>query len=413
MSQPYDLLVYHYETEPKSSGRYFGFSIILHTALIIGSYFVVAPQIENLKKEIITIELQSEEKVIPPPPPLKALSTPLGEKVTATQGAKRILAPAPAAPKEAELAPKISGPVKKSVTSKAKAAQIKSHTSGGALPVAKSAPSRAGVPETLEDIAAPDLDMDGVLAAQPGRLGDNEFEDEFKNVDRSNHTAIAAEKAQLDAEAQQVADEKEAALNALAEDNAAQAKAMEDALAATRAKNAAVAAQMKATERAAAEKAAKEAEAAAALAAAEAAKNRGSGEGQPIDGRGQGASGEDQASGTRAGIPEGIRSLDELKQMPGNPKPQYSMDERMRRDQGQVVFYAYISTSGSPSQFKLAQSTGFRNLDGKTLAALKKWRFYPGQEGWVEIPFKWDIKGGVQEMPTLLRRVGSRKANDE
>ena len=94
--------------------------------------------------------------------------------------------------------------------------------------------------------------------------------------------------------------------------------------------------------------------------------------------------------------------------MPGNPRPQYSNDERMRRDQGQVIFYAYISTAGNPSQFKLAQSTGFRNLDGKTLAALKKWRFYPGQEGWVELPFKWDIKGGVQEMPTLLRRVGSR-----
>ena len=407
MSQPYDLLVYHSETEPKSTGKYFGLSIMLHSALVIGSFFVVAPQFENLKKEIITIELQAQEKPVPPPP-MKSLITPLGEKITATRGAKRILAPAPSAPKHAELAEKIAGPVKKTHAPIAKSAQIKSHTSGGHAPVVKSAASRAGVPETLEDIAAPDLDTDGVVAAQAGKMGDNEFEDDFKNVDRSNQAAIAAEKAQLDEEAQQVADEKEASLKALADENAAEAKAMENALAATRTRNAAVLAQMKATEKAAAQKAAKEKEAEmAALAAAAAAKNRGSGEGQPTEGRGQGSSGEDEVSGTRAGIPNGIRSLDELKQMPGNPRPQYSNEERMRRDQGQVVFYAYISTSGNPSQFKLAQSTGFRNLDGKTLAALKKWRFYPGQEGWVEIPFKWDIKGGVQEMPTLLRRVGS------
>ncbi len=409
MSQPYDLLVYHSETEPKTTGKYFGLSVMVHSALVIASFFVVAPQMENLKKEIITIDLQTEEKPVPPLPPMKSLETPQGEKITATHGAKRILAPAPAAPKHAVLAKKIAGPVKKSIASRSKSATMKSHTSGGHAPVVKSAVSRAGVPESLEDIAAPDLDMDGVVASQAGRLGDNEFEDDFKNVDRSNHAAIAAEKAQLDDEAQQIADEKEAALKALSDENAAEAKAMESALAATRTKNAATLAQMKATEKAAAEKAAKEKEAAlAALAAAAAAKNRGSGQqARPVDGRGQGASGEDELSGTRAGIPNGIRSLDELKQMPGNPRPQYSMEERMRRDQGQVVFYAYISTAGSPSQFKLAQSTGFRNLDGKTLAALKKWKFYPGQEGWVEIPFKWDIKGGVQEMPTLLRRVGS------
>jgi TonB family protein len=404
MSQTYDLLYFHSQTEPKSSGRYFGLSIALHTALAIASFFVVAPAMDNLKKEVITIELeQAEVKPLPPPP--KSLMAPQGEKIIKTRGAKRVLAPAPSAPKHAELGEKIAGPVKKSRTSHSKVSQIKSHTGGGKAAVAKSAPSRAGVPETLEDIAAPVLDTDGVEAAQVGNLGDNEFENDFRNVDRSNSAAIAAEKAQMDEEAQQIADEKEAALKALADDNEAQAKAMEDALKATRTKNAATLAQMKATERAAAEKAARDREAAMAAAAA---KNRGFGNGAPSDGRGHGDSGADQVSGTRAGIPDGIRSLDQLKQMPGNPKPQYSNEERLKRHQGQVIFYAYVTTAGNTSQFKMAQSTGFRNLDGKTLAALKKWRFYPGQEGWVEIPFKWDIKGGVQEMPTLLRRVGSR-----
>lgn len=405
MSQAYDLLAYHTQPEPPRSGKYFGMSVILHASMVIASFFVVAPNLE-LNKEVITIDLQSEEKPVPPPPPL-SLQAPRGQQVTKTRGAKRILAPAPAARVEAETSDVIAGRVQKSVSSKAKSAQIKTHTSGGKAAIAKTAVSRAGVPETLEDIAAPDLD-EGVEVAQPGRLGDNEFENEFKNIDHSNEAALAAEKSQMDEETKHIADEKEAALKAIADDNDAQAKAMEDALKETRTKNAAALAQMKATERAAAEKAAREKEQATALAAAAAAKNRGSGEGAPVDGRGQGSSGDDAASGTRSGIPNGIRSLDELKQMPGNPKPQYSMEERLRRHQGQVVFYAYISTGGQPSQFRLAQSTGFRNLDGKTLSALKKWRFYPGQEGWVEIPFKWDIKGGVQEMPTLLRRVGSR-----
>lgn len=401
MSQTYDLLYYHTQTEPKSSGKYFGLSIALHAAMVLASIFVVAPAMDNLKKEVITIELQpAEEKIIPPP--LKTLAAPRGEKVAKTRGAKRVLAPAPSAPKHAELGPVIAGPVQKSKSSASKVAKMKTHISGGKAAVAKSAVSRAGVPETLEDIAAPVLDMDGVEAAQVGNLGDNEFENEFRNVDRSNQAAIAAEKSQFDEEAQQVADEKEAALNALTDENAAEAKAMEDALQATRTKNAATLAQMKATEQAAAEKAARDREAAMA-----AAKARGAGQ-AAAEGRGHGLSGADQASGSPAGVPEGIRSLDQLKQMPGNPKPQYSADERLKRHQGQVVFYAYVTTEGRTANFKMAQSTGFRNLDGKTLAALKKWRFYPGQAGWVEIPFRWDIKGGVQEMPTLLRRVGSR-----
>lgn len=403
MSQTYDLLYYHTQTEPKSSGRYFGLSVMLHVALAVASFFVVAPAMDNLKKEIITIELQpAEEKPLPPPP--KSLIEPRGEKIAKTRGAKRVLAPAPAAPKHAELGPKIAGPVKKSRASHSKAAQIKTHISGGKAAVAKSAPSRAGVPETLEDIAAPDLD-EGVDVAQIGKLGDNEFENDFRNVDRSNRAALAAEKSQFDEETKQIADEKDAALNSLADENAADAKAMDDTLQATRTKNAAALAQMKATERAAAEKAVRDREAALAAAAA---KNKGFGHSGIAEGKGNGPSGADELSGSRSGIPEGIRSLDQLKQMPGNPRPQYSNEERLKRHQGQVIFYAYISTEGRPSSFKMAQSTGFRNLDGKTLAALKKWKFYPGQEGWVEIPFKWDIKGGVQEMPTLLRRVGSR-----
>lgn len=103
------------------------------------------------------------------------------------------------------------------------------------------------------------------------------------------------------------------------------------------------------------------------------------------------------------GSAEGVRSLDQLKQRPGNKRPQYDYDDRLHRRQGEVSFLAYISHEGAPVKFKMIQSSGHRTLDFKTLAAIKNWKFFPGQEGWVEIPFKWDLKGGPKELPARLR----------
>lgn len=99
-----------------------------------------------------------------------------------------------------------------------------------------------------------------------------------------------------------------------------------------------------------------------------------------------------------------IRKLEDLRQVPGNLKPEYDTEDRVQGLSGNIVVYGYVTKSGSISSFKLIQSTGHRSLDQKTLNALKRWRFYPGQDGWVELPFKWDLKGGVQQKPTLLKR---------
>ncbi len=120
---------------------------------------------------------------------------------------------------------------------------------------------------------------------------------------------------------------------------------------------------------------------------------------------------QDQASenqGGAAGVgsqSEGIvRRLEDLRQRPGNPRPDYDVNDRMNGLSGTIVINAYVTKEGSLTLFRLIQSTGHRNLDRKTLSALKNWKFYPGQEGWVELPFKWDLKGGVQQKPTLLKR---------
>lgn len=388
----------------ESSSKYFGLSVLIHTGLFIGALFVTVPALQKIN-EPITIEFEALEKpiVIPPPMPARPIqiAESKGEQVKPTRGAKKIAAPAPSAPLQSKDSDIISGPVKKSVVSKSKMATIKTTTSGGVAKQATYAPSKAGVPETLEDIQAPAVDFDGVEAEQVGNLGEDAFENEFKNIDQESAAAIRAEKSAFDNEAQQIADEKEAALQALENENAAQARAMEESIEATRTKNAAAMAQVKAAEKAAAEKAARE-EAdrkAAALAA------RGTG----ADGVGRGDTGSNESANTASGNPNAVRTIDQLKQVPGNPKPNYAVDERLRREQGKVVFQAYVTPQGQLTNFKLLQSTGYKNLDVKTLDALKKWKFYPGQQGWVEIPQVWNLKGETEQMPALLRRQVSQR----
>lgn len=397
MSQAYDIYFSDSVYNQGDSSKYFGFSIFLHVALAIGAAFVTVPLLQKIN-EPITIEMIEARP--PEPIKIKHLITEVskGAKVKATRGARMTHAPQLSSKLDATTADEIIAPVAKSKTSRAKMATLKTKTGGGLALVAKSAPSRAGIPETIEDIAAPQLDFDGVVVAQTGNMGEDELESEFKNVDKKSDAALRAQKSAMDAEAKLISDEQDQALAAAVNDNKAQARAMTDSLNATRTKNAAALAQVKASERAAAERAARdEADRQKALASA-----RGVGTGS--QGKGRGESGADQTANVAAGSPNAVRSVDTLRQVPGNPKPQYANDERLRREQGKVIFYAFVTPQGSLEKFKLVQSTGYRNLDGKSLAALKKWKFYPGQQGWVEIPQVWNLKGDAQEMPVQLRR---------
>lgn len=105
---------------------------------------------------------------------------------------------------------------------------------------------------------------------------------------------------------------------------------------------------------------------------------------------------------------EQIRELSDLRQKPGNRRPQYDTDDRLKGRVGEVSFLALINKEGQPTDFKLVKSSGHRSLDLKTLKAIRSWKFYPGQAGWVEIPFKWDLQGGAKEMPATLRRKFSQ-----
>lgn len=400
MSGTYD----YYFDDPtyrnQDSSKYFGVSVIIHMALAIGALFVTVPVMEKLKSEPIIVEFEAIQEL--PLMPVKPIQPEIakGEKVKPTRGGKVAFSPAPSAPLNAKDDVIVKGPAKTSKVSKAKIATVKTKTSGGAAKLATYAPSRAGVPETLEDIPAPKLDFDGVAAEQTGNLGDDEFENEFKNIDHANEASIRAEKARMDNEARLIGDQQDQSLKALEDKIAADARVMNDDLMATRTKNAAAVARLKASENAAlAERAARE----KAEAIAAASRARGTGD----TGAGRGSSGANADAKAAAGAPTGVRSIDQLRQIPGNPKPSYSMEERLNRQQGRVIFQAYVTKDGGLTSFRLLTSTGYKNLDGKTLGALKKWRFYPGQQGWVEIPQIWTLKGDVEQMPATLRRKQS------
>lgn len=121
-----------------------------------------------------------------------------------------------------------------------------------------------------------------------------------------------------------------------------------------------------------------------------------------------------QAAAGSGGIAQGeaVRSVEDLKQVPGNQRPQYDKDDRLQGRQGEVAFLAYVTKDGVLSEFKLLKSTGHRELDGKTLKAIKSWKFYPGQEGWVEIPYRWSLKGGAQPIGPILRTKRSASINE-
>lgn len=385
------------------STKYFGLSVIIHSCLLIGALFVTVPALDKLKNEPIIIELtNSESEPIQETKPLQISAIEKGEKVKPTRGGQMHFAPAATAPLKANDSDIIAGPTKTSRSSKTKISKLKTHTSGGKAAVARYAPSRAGVPNTIEDIPAPKLDFDGVEAEQAGQLGDDAFENEFKKVDKSSEAALKAERSAFDDQTKRLADDNDSALKALESKIAGESRVMQDAINATRTKNAAALAKLQTDEKAAADKASRE------QMALLAAQSQRAGSGQS-NGAGSGSQGANERSQVKSGDPNEVRDISQLRQVPGNPKPIYSVDERLRREQGRVTFQAYVTSDGRLTQFRLMQSTGYRNLDGKTLAALRKWKFYPGQQGWVEIPQIWTLKGDVQEMPVLLRRQFSQR----
>ena len=390
--------------------RFFTLSAAIHTAAVIAITALSIPLVEQVKPETITVDL-AEPEVRPPTQ---------GEPVMPTQGGT------PAITKE-ELpsleSTDIGGPsdileakapeTEKAVVAKpATAPKVATAKAAKVAPAARSTAPKTtaqAVPMTIDDINSPELDAGEVATAKIASNLNEDYNDDFDKIDNTHSRSLEDEQGKMNAMADALDAEQEDALKSAANDNEQEAAKFAAEQQSLRKKNAKAIASALAAERAAvAAKAQAERDAAAKVAAENAVRNgnglggEGNGSGQAV-GAGAGNNGVDQASKQIAGSPDGVRSLDQLRQMPNNPRPQYDRDERLRGDQGKVAFVAYITKDGIPVKFRKIQSTGYANLDAKTLQALKQWRFYPGQEGWVEMPFRWDLKGGAQQDGGRLR----------
>lgn len=379
-------------------------SSFAHVAMVVG---LMNLDISPDKQDVVEIEILSSPGVTQAPivdqPPVKMIEPKI--------------APAPQAPilaKEDKQETVVSkpAPTKSLPTKMVAQTQTAAVAQPSAQPViAKPAPQE--VAAVLPDVANTDLSQPEETPAKP-ELKDEDIADDLQKVDQKmsedHQTKIAAIHEALDKDADEEMKAQEAKTAELKKQNDEAAKRMAKANADRRNKEreALAASQAQAAAAAAAEKAAQDGEeanqAAAAEQAAQAREAKLAEEAQAAEAKhvGELASNTQKENLGNGGDGE-VRDLGDLKQMPGNQRPQYDTDDRMNGRQGEVAFIAYVSKDGAITQFKMAQSSGHRQLDAKTLKAIKEWKFYPGQEGWVEIPFRWDLKGGVQPVGPILR----------
>lgn len=367
----------------QSEARTYSFmtmSTVIHVAMAVGIMFL---QVQvNEPKEITQVEIMSDSAPLvhlsdspATPQPQEVSHAPVVAETAKPETSEEELAPAPVA---------VPAPAPKAVK-------------------APSRPAPKAIPALLPVVE--NTDLESTVAETQSELSEEDIADDLSQVDQEENTKLAAVHEDLSKEADEEMKEQEAKLLAIQKQNEAESQKMAQENAAKRAQEKKELAERKAAAIAAAQ-AAREAELARQAQEAQAAKQA---EEARLQAERQAAAApaavaaSQQASGN-GGNGNEIRALEDLRQMPGNQRPQYDAQDRLHQRQGEVAFLAYVSREGSVVNFKMMKSSGHRELDAKTLKAIKNWKFYPGQEGWVEIPFKWDLKGGPQEMPTTLRR---------
>ena len=417
------LLSAHSDPQNEKTMRFMSMSMGLHALLLIGIATATLPTLEIPQVETITVDLtdgsgssystkddapnqpQAGSDSAPAPAVKQAPATPAPKATSSASAnsAEDIVAPTPVSKKmSAVQAPPTVRPVEKS---------FPSHPTEVA--------PRAEM--NLDDLDS-DTELDDSMAEVTKIKSRPDFDKEIQTTKSQKDRVANIAMKRIEAEANALQAEQDSEVETIAAQERARSEKAAKALARMQAENAAALTAARALE---------EQERQSRLKAL--AANRGNGMGSG-NGNGSGSSmgtGSSSGNGTgsgssaagtgaglgtgnssgngklAAGSPGGVRSVSQLKQVPGNPIPKYSNDERMKKADGTVIFLAYVSRDGSLVDFKQKRSTGHASLDSKTLDALRKWKFYPGQEGWVEIPMNWSLKGGARET-SALNRVLSR-----
>jgi TonB family protein len=81
------------------------------------------------------------------------------------------------------------------------------------------------------------------------------------------------------------------------------------------------------------------------------------------------------------------------------PKPDYAWSAQMNHVQGSGIFHLHIRPDGTVSSVEMIRSTGWRDLDRSSTAALSKWRFRPAvRSATVKIPVTFTM--GIPSGPS-------------
>lgn len=90
------------------------------------------------------------------------------------------------------------------------------------------------------------------------------------------------------------------------------------------------------------------------------------------------------------------RSHSQLKQIKGNPLPVYPAEALKKKWEGRVEVIYYVNPGGFVEQIQLKQSSGHSALDNSALRTLSRYRYHPGQEGWVQHPVEFFLEKGKE-----------------
>ena len=106
------------------------------------------------------------------------------------------------------------------------------------------------------------------------------------------------------------------------------------------------------------------------------------------------------------------RSHSQLRQLEGNPMPAYPKEALKKKWEGRAEVFYYVNPAGFVEKIQLKSSSGHSVLDNAALRAIARYRYHPGQEGWVRHPveFVLDFDKEVKEIAPLgVRDSASQK----
>ena len=106
------------------------------------------------------------------------------------------------------------------------------------------------------------------------------------------------------------------------------------------------------------------------------------------------------------------RVYTQLRQREGNPVPVYPEEALKKKWEGRVEVLYYVNPAGFVEKIQLKNSSGHSVLDNSALRALARYRYYPGQEGWVRHPVEFFLemdKEVKETAPLGLRKSASQK----